>query len=83
MRPTTRDLSIIDPARSVPAGQAVTARIGRTGQITAARTRRSDRLFRMPTLHLARAHAAGGGRTYIYDLTLAPDPLGVPLSSAT
>jgi para-nitrobenzyl esterase len=29
----------------------------------------SDWLFRMPSLHLAQAHAAGGGRTYLYELT--------------
>jgi para-nitrobenzyl esterase len=29
----------------------------------------SDWLFRMPTLRLAQAHAAGGGRTYLYELT--------------
>lgn len=28
----------------------------------------SDWLFRMPTLHLAQAHAAAGGRTYLYEL---------------
>ena len=29
----------------------------------------SDWLFRMPTLHLAQAHAMSGGRTYLYELT--------------
>lgn len=29
----------------------------------------SDWLFRMPSLHLAQAHAAAGGRTYLYELT--------------
>jgi len=37
----------------------------------------SDWLFRMPTLHLAQAHAASGGRTFLYELTAeapsAPD----------
>ena len=28
----------------------------------------SDWLFRMPTLHLAQAHAAAGGRTFLYEL---------------
>jgi para-nitrobenzyl esterase len=28
----------------------------------------SDWLFRMPTLHLAQAHAASGGRTFLYEL---------------
>ncbi|MFJ9565301.1 carboxylesterase/lipase family protein [Streptomyces fuscichromogenes] len=31
----------------------------------------SDWLFRMPSLHLAEAHAAGGGRTHMYELTWA------------
>jgi para-nitrobenzyl esterase len=31
----------------------------------------SDWLFRMPTLHLAQAHAVGGGTTYLYELTIA------------
>lgn len=35
----------------------------------------SDWLFRMPTLHLAQAHAASGGRTYLYELR-APAPAG-------
>ena len=29
----------------------------------------SDWLFRMPSLHLAQAHAAAGGRTYLYEVT--------------
>lgn len=29
----------------------------------------SDWLFRMPSLHLAEAHAAGGGRAHVYELT--------------
>jgi para-nitrobenzyl esterase len=29
----------------------------------------SDWLFRMPTMHLADAHAAAGGRTHVYELT--------------
>ncbi|WP_320773497.1 carboxylesterase/lipase family protein [Streptomyces sp. CRN 30] len=29
----------------------------------------SDWLFRMPTLHLAEAHLAGGGRVHVYELT--------------
>ena len=35
----------------------------------------SDWLFRMPSLHLAQAHAASGGETYLYELT-APAPCG-------
>ncbi|HVV17990.1 MAG TPA: carboxylesterase family protein [Pseudonocardiaceae bacterium] len=37
---------------------------------------RSDWLFRMPTLHLAQAHVAGGGRAHVYELTF-PAPAGV------
>jgi para-nitrobenzyl esterase len=29
----------------------------------------SDWLFRMPSLHLAQAHAAAGGRTFLYELS--------------
>jgi para-nitrobenzyl esterase len=29
----------------------------------------SDRTFRMPSLHLATAHTAGGGRSHLYELT--------------
>ncbi|MFI6366336.1 carboxylesterase/lipase family protein [Nocardia sp. NPDC050630] len=29
----------------------------------------SDWLFRMPSLHLAQAHAAGGGRAHLYEIT--------------
>jgi para-nitrobenzyl esterase len=40
----------------------------------------SDWLFRMPSLHLAQAHAASGGRTYLYELTYrapaSPDTFG-------
>ena len=38
----------------------------------------SDWLFRMPSLHLAQAQVAGGGRAYLYELTLpAPGSGGV------
>jgi para-nitrobenzyl esterase len=36
----------------------------------------SDWLFRMPTLHLAEAHAASGGRTHFYELTWPAPGLG-------
>ena len=40
----------------------------------------SDWLFRMPTLHLAQAHAASGGKTFLYELRAEapadPDVLG-------
>ncbi|MEU9080128.1 carboxylesterase family protein [Kitasatospora sp. NPDC048538] len=36
----------------------------------------ADWLFRMPTLHLARAHAAAGGRTFLYELTWPAPGLG-------
>jgi para-nitrobenzyl esterase len=35
----------------------------------------SDWMFRMPSLHLAQAHAVAGGRTYLYQLQ-ADSPLG-------
>lgn len=34
----------------------------------------SDRMFRMPSLHLATAHTAGGGDSYLYELTW-PSPV--------
>ncbi|MEV4470841.1 carboxylesterase family protein [Nonomuraea sp. NPDC049504] len=37
---------------------------------------RSDWLFRMPSLRLADAHAAGGGRAYVYELTWGVPGLG-------
>jgi para-nitrobenzyl esterase len=38
----------------------------------------SDRMFRMPSLQLARAHTAGGGRSHLYELTWpAPGAGGV------
>jgi para-nitrobenzyl esterase len=36
----------------------------------------SDWLFRMPSLHLAQAHAAGGGRTFLYELCYPAGALG-------
>jgi para-nitrobenzyl esterase len=36
----------------------------------------SDWLFRIPTLHLAQAHASGGGGTYLYELVFEAGPLG-------
>ena len=36
----------------------------------------SDSLFRMPSLHLAQAHAAGGGRTFLYELCYSAGALG-------
>jgi para-nitrobenzyl esterase len=36
----------------------------------------SDALFRMPTLHLAQAHAAGGGRTFLYELRYPAGTVG-------
>jgi para-nitrobenzyl esterase len=37
----------------------------------------SDWLFRMPTLHLAQAHAASGGTTFLYELRMAAPAGGV------
>jgi para-nitrobenzyl esterase len=36
----------------------------------------SDQVFRMPTVHLAQAQAAGGGRVHVYELTWAGGALG-------
>lgn len=36
----------------------------------------SDSLFRMPSLHLAQAHAAGGGKTFLYELVYAAGEMG-------
>jgi para-nitrobenzyl esterase len=36
----------------------------------------SDSVFRMPTLHLAQAHAAGGGKTFLYELTYPAGTMG-------
>ncbi|MFI1583314.1 carboxylesterase/lipase family protein [Embleya sp. NPDC020630] len=37
---------------------------------------RSDRLFRMPSLHLAEARIAGGGRAHVYELTWSAPGMG-------
>ena len=37
---------------------------------------RSDWLFRMPSLHLAEAQAAAGGRAYFYELTWPAPGMG-------
>jgi para-nitrobenzyl esterase len=36
----------------------------------------SDFVYRMPTLHIAQAHAAGGGTTYLYEFTYDASPIG-------
>jgi para-nitrobenzyl esterase len=36
----------------------------------------SDRMFRMPSVHLAEAHTAGGGRSHLYELTWPSPALG-------
>jgi para-nitrobenzyl esterase len=41
----------------------------------------ADWLFRMPSLHLAEAHAAAGGRTYLYELTWPAPGLGGALGA--
>jgi carboxylesterase type B len=38
----------------------------------------SDWLFRMPTLHLAQAHAAAGGKTFLYQVSFEDPPDVVP-----
>lgn len=40
-----------------------------------------DWLFRMPTLHRAQAHAASGGRTYLYELTWPAPGIGGALGA--
>ena len=41
----------------------------------------ADWLFRMPTLHLAQAHAASGGRTHLYELTWPAPGMGGALGA--
>ena len=41
----------------------------------------ADWLFRMPTLHLAQAHAASGGRTHLYELTWSAPGMGGTLGA--
>ena len=36
----------------------------------------SDWLFRMPTLHLAQAHAAAGGKTFLYQVNFEATEAG-------
>jgi para-nitrobenzyl esterase len=36
----------------------------------------SDFVYRMPTLHIAQAHAAGGGTTYLYEFSYDASPIG-------
>lgn len=36
----------------------------------------SDFVYRMPTLHIAQAHAAGGGTTYLYEFCFDASPVG-------
>ncbi len=43
----------------------------------------SDWLFRMPTLHLAQAHAASGGRTYLYELAAEAPARSAPATGST
>ena len=43
----------------------------------------SDHAFRMPSLHLAAAHTAGGGRSYLYELTWPASASGGALGAAT
>jgi para-nitrobenzyl esterase len=38
---------------------------------------KSDWLFRMPTLHLAQAHAAAGGRTFLYEVSYPASEYGL------
>jgi para-nitrobenzyl esterase len=36
----------------------------------------SDFVYRMPTLHIAQAHAVGGGTTYLYEFCFDTSPMG-------
>ena len=36
----------------------------------------SDFVYRMPTLHMAQAHVAGGGTTYLYEFCFDASPIG-------
>jgi para-nitrobenzyl esterase len=36
----------------------------------------SDFVYRMPTLHIAQAHAAGGGTTHLYEFCFDASPIG-------
>ncbi|MDT5162945.1 MAG: para-nitrobenzyl esterase, partial [Mycobacterium sp.] len=36
----------------------------------------SDFVYRMPTLHIAQAHSAGGGTTYLYEFCFDASPIG-------
>jgi para-nitrobenzyl esterase len=36
----------------------------------------SDFVYRMPTLHIAQAHAAGGGTVYLFEFCYAAAPIG-------
>ena len=36
----------------------------------------SDFVYRMPTLHIAQAHASGGGATYLYEFCFDASPIG-------
>ncbi|MGW2720027.1 carboxylesterase/lipase family protein [Streptomyces sp. NPDC001492] len=51
------------------AGQAYRAAFPEASAETLFELVQSDRLFRMPTLHLAQAQVAGGGRAHLYELT--------------
>lgn len=41
----------------------------------------SDFVYRMPTLHIAQAHAAGGGTTYLYEFCFDASPIGAAHTS--
>jgi para-nitrobenzyl esterase len=41
----------------------------------------SDFVYRMPTLHIAQAHAAGGGTTYLYEFCFGASAIGAAHTS--
>ena len=47
-----------------------------TDGLATAQAMEGDRMFVLPTMDLARAHAGAGGRTYMYELAYAPTPFG-------
>ena len=44
--------------------------------LSTAQAMEGDRMFVLPTLDLARAHATAGGTTYLYELAYSPTPFG-------
>jgi len=61
----------------IPAGvQAYRAAHPRAGHTELYESVCSDFVYRMPTLHIAQAHAAGGGTAYLYEFCFDASPIG-------